>query len=299
MTDYQSIKLISIYFTISDLYDLELKYHCQRFSNNNTFDLSDIELITIYIYAMNEEERFSIKQIYKFTRNHLLSWFPKLPSYVAFNTRLNNLASVFQHLTYLILHKHQLKNCNINTKLLDSLPIITCSGKRTGKVAREITDKGYCSTKNMYYFGLKLHLLASRIPNKIPYPESIVISPASENDLNIFKQDWSFYYNTIFYGDKIYFDIEYFKTLYENQNITMLTPVKAIKGQAECLKQVDKAFNDLFSKAVSKIRQPIESFFNWLIQKTDIQRASKVRSTKGLIVHVFGRIAAALFCLNP
>ena len=32
----------------------------------------------------------------------------------------------------------------------------------------------------------------------------------------------------------------------------------------------------------------------WIIEKTDIQRASKVRSTQGLIVHVFGKIAAAI-----
>lgn len=37
--------------------------------------------------------------------------------------------------------------------LLDSMPIITCSGKREGKVAREITDKGFCSTK-----GLMVHV---------------------------------------------------------------------------------------------------------------------------------------------
>jgi len=63
----------------------------------------------------------------------------------------------------------------------------------------------------------------------------------------------------------------------------------------------DKAANDLFSRAVSKIRQPIESLFNWLIEKTEIQRASKVRSTKGLMVYVFGRLAAAYIPLifNP
>ena len=49
--------------------------------------------------------------------------------------------------------------------------------------------------------------------------------------------------------------------------------------------------------AVSVVRQPIESLFNWLIEKTDFQRASKVRSTKGLIVHVFGKIAAAFIYL--
>jgi hypothetical protein len=53
----------------------------------------------------------------------------------------------------------------------------------------------------------------------------------------------------------------------------------------------------LLSNAISSIRQPIESFFNWLEQKTSIQMASKVRSLAGLMVHVFGRIAAALYCL--
>lgn len=64
----------------------------------------------------------------------------------------------------------------------------------------------------------------------------------------------------------------------------MLTPVKAVRGQDEQTRMRDKAANELFSTAVSKVRQPIESLFNWLIEKTDIQRASKVRSTKGLMV---------------
>lgn len=44
-------------------------------------------------------------------------------------------------------------------------------------------------------------------------------------------------------------------------------------------------------------RQPIESFFNWVESKTGIQIASKVRSLNGLLVHVFGKLAAAL-CIN-
>jgi hypothetical protein len=81
----------------------------------------------------------------------------------------------------------------------------------------------------------------------------------------------------------------------------MLTPVKGVKNQPENIKAWDKAFNDLFSTAVSTVRQPIESLFNWLIEKTDIQRASKVRSTKGLLVYIFGRLAAAFIFLifNP
>ncbi|MDR1454805.1 MAG: hypothetical protein LBJ01_04055 [Tannerella sp.] len=35
--------------------------------------------------------------------------------------------------------------------LTDSMPVITCSGKRKAKGAKEITDKGFCSSKGMYY----------------------------------------------------------------------------------------------------------------------------------------------------
>ena len=83
----------------------------------------------------------------------------------------------------------------------------------------------------------------------------------------------------------------------EHQNSEMLAPVKAVKGMHEVIKQRLKAADDLFSSAVSKVRQPVEAIFNWLIEKSDIQKASKVRSTKGLMVHAFGRLAAAFISL--
>ncbi len=48
---------------------------------------------------------------------------------------------------------------------------------------------------------------------------------------------------------------------------------------------------------IGKIRQPIESFFNRLIAKTQIQRASPVRSTDDLLVHCFGKLTFALLLL--
>jgi hypothetical protein len=129
------------------------------------------------------------------------------------------------------------------------------------------------------------------------FPEQLLFTPASENDLNVFKGAWSGIANRDFYGDKIYSDKDFFTDLKDEKNSKMYTPVKAVKGQSDWEKKFNRAFNDLFSKAVSKVRQPIESFFNWLIEKTDIQRASKVRSTKGLLVHVFGKLAAAFISL--
>jgi len=56
----KELKLISIYLYICDLYDSELKYHCQRFSNNNDPEFTDQEVITIYLYVMQVEQRLKI-----------------------------------------------------------------------------------------------------------------------------------------------------------------------------------------------------------------------------------------------
>ncbi|MCK9219729.1 MAG: transposase [Bacteroidales bacterium] len=107
--------------------------------------------------------------------------------------------------------------------------------------------------------------------------------------------------NRTFFGDKKYHDHDFFERLYLTQNAVMMTPVKAIKGQSEWGKQYDRAANDLLSKAVSNVRQPIEGWFNWLIEKTDFQRANNVRSAKGLLIHEFGKLAATFIYLifNP
>jgi len=176
------------------------------------------------------------------------------------------------------------------------MPIITCKGKnRIAKVAGECVDKGFCSTKNMYYYGLKLHLLAFRRKGTIPFPNKIYFSAASENDLAVVKElNWlDDQYDTQIFADKIYIDKDYFKPRQKCLQLELFTPVKTVKGTPECLKQHDFAYNNLFSTAVSKVRQPVESFFNWIIEKSNIQNASKVRSANGLWFHCFGKLAIA------
>ena len=293
----KALKLVEIYLFICKRYEEDLKYCCQRFSNNNKQELTDQEIMTIYLYTIHEEQRFKVKQIHRFANEYLRDWFPDLGSYAAFNNRLNRLSEAFKQLLAPLLEQYMPEDCYFDQSLLDSMPIITCSGRRTPKVATEIIDKGICASKGLYYHGLKLHALAFRTKNKLPFPEQLLITPASVSDLTVFKQAWSDIPDRCFFGDKIYFNREFFHELEKKNKSVMLTPVKAVKGQAEVLKQWDKAANDLFSRAVSKVRQPIESFFNWLIEKTDFQKASKVRSTKGLMVHVFGKMAAAFINL--
>jgi len=61
----------------------------------------------------------------------------------------------------------------------------------------------------------------------------------------------------------------------DSYNSEMLTPVKAIKGMPDVLKKFDRAANDLYFRAVSKIRQPIEALFSWLIEKAVYKKQVK------------------------
>ena len=242
--------------------------------------------MTIYLFTGWEQRYFSIKEIHGFSKDYLSDWFPKLPGDKAFCARVNLLASAFEFLAvYRSYHLNQriaVQTSHGSTPCLFSL-------------APQLTAKGYCASKGKYYYGCKLHALTAQREGTIPFPENLMITPAEDNDLIVFKQAWGDeIYRKIIFADKIYSDFEYFSLPKKvARQIEMLTPVKAVKGQCEELKQRDSAFNDLFSTAVSKIRQPVESFFNWLNEKATIRRAMKVRSTNGLLMHIFGKLAIA------
>jgi hypothetical protein len=58
----------------------------------------------------------------------------------------------------------------------------------------------------MYYYGMKLHMLGFRRDGKLPHPEQILFTPASVNNITVYKQAWSNIENLVFCGDKIYMD---------------------------------------------------------------------------------------------
>ena len=72
----------------------------------------------------------------------------------------------------------------------------------------------------------------------------------------------------------------------------LVTPYKRKRNEPET------AATALWSRFISSVRQPIESFLGWLIQRTEIQNASRVRSTKGLLVHCYGKLAVACLLLT-
>jgi len=277
-------EIISLYLVVCDEYKNGLWTYCQRFSNYADLSFSDEEVMTIYMFGIMDGLTTK-KQIHKHAKNYWNSLFPKLPSYVAFVQRINKLGDAF--IGMIDSFRNMLPPDLFATgkyRLIDSMPIILAHrGRRfNAKVAPEIADKGgYCATKKLYYYGVKLHILGSAQENSLPIPEIIKLTPASTGDITVYEQILPYVMEYDKFADKAYISKDTYNT-------KTYTPVKKDKGQ-EFLDAADQ----LYSTAVSKIRQPIEALFGWLEEKVKIQIASKVRSYNGLMVHVFGKLAVA------
>ena len=234
------------------------------------------------------------QEIYDYIRRHWLAWFPALPSYQAFNHRLNNLSAAFALIFNALLQaKLEKPQPDFSAdSLIDSFPVMLACGKKAKncQTAREIADFGYCASKDIYYCGVKLHNLAIRRLKRLPLPVCVFLSAASKHDLTAFKEQNPSVPTPVLFADKAYAD-EALKLDLARQEVSLLTPYMKKKKEPP-------QFNEpLWSRFVSSFKQPIESFFNWLNEKTDYQDASKVRSTKGLLVHCYGKLAFAALLL--
>jgi hypothetical protein len=271
-----------------------MSLHFQRQSNNYRPDFTDQELVTIYLFGIIQK-RFSNRQTYDYIVNHWSDWFPKLPTYQAYNHRVTANYYHFEVILNELMQQMDFRDCYADISLVDSLPIILSKRPYSAKVAIEVADKGYCASKKLYYHGLKLHMLSFDRYGHLPKPQIMCFTCGSANDLATLKPIAKKIYNRTIVADKIYHSTP-FNTELQKNNTQIITPIKLQKGQ-EYLDAADK----LFSSYVSAIRQPIEALFQWIIHKTDIQNATKVRSENGLWTHCFGRLAAALFIIifNP
>jgi hypothetical protein len=285
-----STQLIELYCTVCEQYCNTIGVEVQRMSNNSRPKFTDEEAIATYLWG-TLQGYCEQKTVYRYIQEHYSEWFPCLPSYQKYSYRLNLLMPAIMALTEELILLGEARFTGIE-QAVDSLPIIVANQARSGtaKAAGGLCDKGYCATKKLYYYGVKLHAVGTLRPGKLPFPSALYCSRASDYDLTMAKAFIRKGHRL--YGDKAYCDEGWRQELRDAHGITLITPVKKKKGQ-EAL----SLFDELYSSSVSSKRQPIESFFSWLIAKTRIQSASKVRSVSGLLLHIFGKLAACLFAL--
>jgi hypothetical protein len=285
----KEIKLTGLYCAICHYYDTTLATKAQRVSNNDHPLFTDAEALTIFIFGLSEEH-FTVKSTYRFVQDYFSGWFPRLPSYQAYNHRICRLHAVFQELCCLLITARGFSYGS--TFLLDSMPIVVANARRSGhaSVASGLCAKTYCASQDMWYYGVKLHILGQKVYHSLPLMTVMQVTPANRHDLTVAKEILSYVRNITLFADKAYCDVQWQTELREKQGITIYTPVKLEKGQTYL-----RSCDNYFSQLVSKAREAIESFFNWLNEKTHIQSASKVRSEKGLISFIFARLAVAAF----
>ena len=285
----KEIRFIKLYCTICYYYNTTIVAEIQRLSNNFCPKFSDEECITIYLWGI-ANQKYEMKAMYEFINDYYEGWFPALPCYENFVKRVGFLAPAFRVLAQILIYDYeQDMDVSVIEHIIDSLPIIVANERRSGsaKTASDICDKGYCSSKKMYYYGVKLHSLSQKQYRTLPKPALFGVTPASVSHITFAKEALDDIHNIDVYGDKIYNDSTWFEYMRTHNNVNISAPVKLKKGQ-----EVLECYDRLYNSAVSSIRQPIESFFSWLIEKTHIQSASKIRSAKGLLSFIFARLAS-------
>jgi Transposase DDE domain len=284
-------RLISVYLLVCKNFPL-LADTVERFSRTKPPLFTDEEVLTIYLFGI-VQRRFTSKEIHTYAQEHWAEWFPALPKYEAFNHRLLRLAPVFERFLAILVPLLPSKAIFSQVALVDSMPIILArvGGSDTAKVAREIADKGYCASKKLYYHGIKLHAIVNKGHHCLPRFKTCEFSKASEHDVQSLRRQIEDLEQYDIYGDRAYF-YHHSETVCQEQRNVVWAVKPRTKGQPALLTD-----ERLCNTSISRMRQPIESWFNWLQERTQIEKASKVRSTKGLIVHALGRLSAALIAL--
>jgi hypothetical protein len=284
-------QLIDIYLFVCQIYDTSSKTCFQRWSNNSEPDFTDQELITIWFFA-HLQGCFEKKQMHRLIHNYWLDWFPRLPSYQTFVWRLNRLEPTFQTFGTVLSKALVATHTPEIDHMVDSLPVMLAQHGHSyrPRVGREVADVGYCAAKKTRFHGVRLHVIAQRRTRRLPLPAQVWLCAASHHDSKAFIEQQPELPETSLFGDLAYPTPQIISHLKEQQT-RLIAPQKKPKGTE--LTNDEKYYNRL----VRSIRQPIESLFNWIQEKTGIQRASKVRSTDALMIHCWGKLAVAFFLL--
>ncbi|MBD0373709.1 MAG: IS982 family transposase [Pyrinomonadaceae bacterium] len=286
-------KLIELYLLICRLYNTRPVLKQQRLSNNHAPLFSDEELLTIYLFG-HMQGHTTQRRIYDYIRQHWRAWFPSLPSYQSINCRLNELVPAFELLIEELLSSGAGPVLARDARLIDSVPVMLARGTRANRsrVAAELADTGFCATKQQHYRGVKLHFVAARRVKELPLPEKIHLSQAAMPDLQALREMRpNLPAGCGLFADKAYFHDQTQRDC-SGRGFFLVAAYKRHRHEPE------GNVPTLFNRFVSAIRQPLESLFNWLIQRTDLQNASRVRSTQGLKVHCYGKLAVACLLLT-
>lgn len=163
---------------------------------------------------------------------------------------------------------------------IDSMPLEICKIAREerNKMGKEdettAPDKGYCASQKKWYYGYKLHAVCS--------PSGVIqvmdLSKASVHDINYLKDVSTRLTDCIIAGDRGYINHELKQRLWNNNRISLETPLRSNQKDKKPLLYV-----------LRKIRKRVETVFSQLCDQFMIQR-NYAKSYTGFSTRILSKI---------
>ena len=267
----------TLYVTVDDLLIQHPEWAPQRPAVGIAPRLSDAELVTLAVIGVllrfDTEARFL-----RYAHAHLGPWFPYLPARAGYNKRLRRSAGLLQHVIRWLARDSP--SWWDDVWLVDSTPV-ECGRSRQTAQRSDLggwAEYGYCASHSRYFWGLRLHLVAT--PSGLPITFALAGAKADERDIcsamlshaQIARQGQTLM------ADKGYKSGPFEEDL-KTAGISLIRPATKTETP-RAGKQLLKAF-----------RQTIESVYDTLKDQLGLQRHGG-RTRTGVWVRVLQRILA-------
>ena len=168
-----------LYVTIDDLLIDHPDWAPERPAVGIVPKLTDAELITLAVIqallGYTSEARFI-----RYATVHLQALFPYLPQRPAYNKRLRNAATTMQHVIAAL--ARDCPSWHDSLWLVDSTPVECGRSRETVKRSdmAGYASYGYCASHSRWFWGLRLHLIAT--PSGLPIAYALTSAKTDERD---------------------------------------------------------------------------------------------------------------------
>lgn len=180
-------------------------------------------------------------------------YIPNFLSESHFNRRLHRIPiSIWQKL-FSVLSEYFKSQHVSNQYVVDSFPIPVCDNIRIfrSKIFKGEQYRGYIASKNRYFYGLRVHLIATTNQEPVEW----IVTPGAESDISAFKDlDLDLPEGAMLYADKAYTDYEHEDFLKENNRYLIAERKSNSKRPMDgCLRYMQNYWRKRIETAFSRI----------------------------------------------
>jgi Transposase DDE domain len=269
-----------VYVTIDDVLLDHPDWRPERPKIGIAPKLNDAELLTLAVIqallGFTSEERFI-----RYAHSHLSPWFSYIPQRPAYNKRLRAAGNMMQHVIDVIARK--CPSYADTLWLVDSTPVECGRSRETAKRSDMVgyASYGYCASHSRYFWGLRLHLIATTSGLPVAYALTNAKTDERETALAMIHLNPGLRDRTgqVLMGDKGYRSVS-FEAELNDANIVLIRPTVKTENKPRPFQQFLKPF-----------RQIIESVNQTFKAQLDLERHGG-RKPEGVCVRVLQRLLA-------